>query len=262
VRKGAAASIEGDFPREVAPLVAELNALLREREQAVHRARSTAGDLAHGLKTPLALLAQEAEQASQCGAPELGRSLSRQVERMTRLVEHHLARSSAAASSTRAIPPCALAESAAALLRTLDKLHAARALHFECGVDDSLLVPVRREDLDEMLGNLLDNACKWTRTKVVVRAERTANTVMVLVEDDGPCLPAEARVRVLERGVRADEQAPGTGLGLGIVRELAEIYGGAIQLEVSPLGGLLARLSLPLYSGSLTSSPGFNPSAI
>jgi signal transduction histidine kinase len=120
-----------------------------------------------------------------------------------------------------------------------------RSLSIIVGVAGSHAVRVEREDLDEMLGNLLENACKWTRTQVVVDSVETERDVAVTVDDDGPGLPAEMRQAVLNRGVRADERAPGSGLGLAIVRDLAEVYHGSISLQDSPLGGLRARLTLP-----------------
>jgi signal transduction histidine kinase len=136
-------------------------------------------------------------------------------------------------------------DSADALARTLLRLHADRSLSIVVRVAGPHTVRVEREDLDEMLGNLLDNACKWTRTQIAVDAVETERDVVLTVDDDGPGLPAEMRQAVLNRGVRADERAPGSGLGLAIVRDLAELYRGSISLQDSPLGGLRATLTLP-----------------
>ena len=131
------------------------------------------------------------------------------------------------------------------LVRTLEKLYAARALKIEVDVAASLVVRGQREDLDEMLGNLLDNACKWAKSRVAVQSAVEEGMVVVTVDDDGPGLPVAMREEVMRRGVRADEAAPGSGLGLALVRELALLYEGTIGLEDSPMGGLRAKLRLP-----------------
>lgn len=248
VRKGLDRRVAGQFPSEVQPLVDDLNALLEDREKAVKRALATAGDLAHGLKTPLALLEQEADRAKAAGNEELATSIAQQVDRMSRQVSYHLARARAAASGTAAPVKCPVAECADALVRTLRKLYAARSLEISVDIPPELCARVQREDLDEILGNVLDNACKWARSNVVVAATRMDKTLVLNVEDDGPGLSPELRAVVLERGVRLDEASPGSGLGLAIVRDLAELYGGSIALDESPLGGLRARLALPAFA--------------
>jgi len=246
VRDGRDRRLAGSYPSEVQPLVDDLNALLDDRERAVERALGTAGDLAHGLKTPLAVLSQEAEGAAAAGHRELAATLGQQVERMRRQVEYHLAHARAGASAGAAPGVrCPIAESAEALARTLRRLYAERGLAIEVDVPPEHAVRSRREDLDEMLGNLLDNACKWARSRVAVASSQDGGSVAITVDDDGPGLPRALRESVLQRGVRADEAAPGSGLGLAIVRDLAELYGGSIALEDSPAGGLRARLRLP-----------------
>jgi signal transduction histidine kinase len=245
VRKGENRRVDGVYPNEVQPLIDELNALLEDREKAVKRAFATAGDLAHGLKTPLALLAQEADRAAADGHLELAGGIVHQVERMSRQVTYHLARARAAASGAAGAARCPVTPCADALVRTLTKLYVARGLTISSTVATEHCARVQREDLDEMLGNLLDNACKWANSKVVVDASRRGEVLVVTVDDDGPGLAHELRTLVLERGVRADEAAPGSGLGLAIVRDLSEVYGGSIALADSPLGGLRAQLSLP-----------------
>lgn len=245
VRKGEVMRIDGEYPTEVQSLIDSLNALIEDREQSIQRAHATAGDLAHGLKTPLALLAREADLAIAAGHSELADALTQHVRRMANLVDYHLARARVAASGPTASARCLVAPCATALVRTLSKLYAARALELSAVVPPDLNARVRREDLDEILGNLLDNACKWTRTKVVLHAVSNGSELIVTVEDDGPGLPDALRRVVLERGVRLDEAAPGSGLGLSIVRDLTEHYGGSITLTESSLGGLCARISLP-----------------
>jgi len=246
VREGRAPRVAGRYPAEVEPLVEDLNALLADREASVARAQAQAGDLAHGLKTPLAVLAQEAERVRRTGRPELGTTLARQVERMRRQVDFHLAHARAAASGARPGTRCGVAESVDGLVRTLERLHTERGLAIEAAVPEELAVRCRREDLEEMLGNLLDNACRWARRRVTVAASATEGRVVVTVDDDGPGLDPSLREAVLQRGVRADESAAGSGLGLAIVRDLADLHGGSIQLLGSPAGGLRARLELPL----------------
>jgi signal transduction histidine kinase len=245
VRDGRNRRLEGSYPTEVQPLVSDLNALLDHREEIVRRALAKAGDLAHGLKTPLAVLAQEADRAEAAGQHELAASIGQQVERMRRQIEYHLAHARAAASGATPGARCPVAASVEGLTRTLLRLHADRGVAIDVDVDSGHSVRGEREDLDEMLGNLLDNACKWARSRVNVRSSSTNADIIITVDDDGPGLDPSMRDVVLQRGVRADEAAPGSGLGLAIVRDLAELYGGSISLQGSPMGGLRARLRLP-----------------
>jgi signal transduction histidine kinase len=245
VREGKTNSIEGLYPAEVQPLVDDLNTLIEQRERAISRAQAKAGDLAHGLKTPLALLSHQAELASAAGLQEVGDAITQQVERMKRQVDYHLAHARAAASSATLGARCLVSDSANGLVRTLRLLYAERGIAIESTVPVDHAVQAQREDVDEMIGNLLDNACRWARTRVTVSSSVENANLAILVDDDGPGLEASKRDIVLKRGVRADETAPGSGLGLAIVRDLAEVYGGTITLEASPLGGLRARLTLP-----------------
>jgi signal transduction histidine kinase len=245
VREGRAERLGGDYPAEVQPLAADLDALLDQREEAVSRALGKAGDLAHGLKTPLAVLTQEAERLAAAGEVELAAALRHELERMRRQIDYHLAHARAAGAGATLGARCDLAEAAAALARTLEHIHAERGISITIDVRSSHAARCQREDFDEMLGNLLDNACKWARSRVAVASELHAGEIVLVVDDDGPGLAAELRQRVLQRGVRADEAAPGSGLGLAIVRDLAELYGGSIALDDAPAGGLRARLVLP-----------------
>ena len=245
VRDGRDRRVDGSYPTEVQPLVDDLNALLELRDQAVKRAIAKAGDLAHALKTPLAVLAHEADILDRSGQPELAGVMRQQVDRMQRQVEYHLAHARAAASGAVAGAHCAVLVSAEGLARTLLRLHAGRGLNIDVTIDPRHAVRAGREDLDEMLGNILDNACKWARRRVTVTSASTGSAIVITVDDDGPGLEASMREAVLQRGVRADEAAPGSGLGLAIVRDLAGLYGGSIALGESPSGGLQARLQLP-----------------
>ena len=245
VHEGRDRVVSGDFPSEVQPLVDDLNALLAHRERRVADALAKAGDLAHGLKTPLAVLRHEADRAAAAGHRELAETLSQQVDRMHHQIEYHLAHARAAASGATPGVRCSVAESATAIVRTLERLHAQRGLTIDVRVPEQHVVRGQREDLDEMLGNLLDNACKWARTRVALSSANGDGYVAITVEDDGPGIAPSMRDAVLQRGVRADQAAPGSGFGLAIVRELAELYEGAIALDASPLGGLRVQLQLP-----------------
>jgi signal transduction histidine kinase len=257
VREGRHTRLEGDYPVEVQPLVSDLNGLLSDREQRVARALTTAGDLAHGLKTPLAVLNQEADRAKAAGHTEVAAAITRQVDRMRRQVDYHLAQARASASGGNPGVRCHVLTSADGLARTMHLLHAERGVRVDVDVSHEHYVQGQREDLDEMLGNLIDNACKWAKSRVTVSssleprslsrrsAEGAKADVVVFVDDDGPGLDPSLREAVLRRGVRADEAAPGSGLGLAIVRDLAELYGGSISLHESPAGGVRALLALP-----------------
>jgi signal transduction histidine kinase len=245
VHRGEDRQVSGRYPTEVQPLVDDLNSLLADREQRVRRALAKAGDLAHGLKTPLAVLSRDASRAEAAGQSELASSMADQVERMRRQIEYHLAHARAAASSADATARTPLGPSIDGLVRTLQHIHAERKLAFEVRVAAEHAVRCQREDVEEMLGNLLDNACKWGRRSVRIESSLAGPSVLITVDDDGPGLDPALAARVIERGVRADEATEGSGLGLAIVRDLANIYGGSIELTSSRLGGLRATLLLP-----------------
>ncbi|AWJ87672.1 two-component sensor histidine kinase (plasmid) [Azospirillum sp. TSH58] len=236
VRAGRRKRFGGDSPREVQPLLDDLNALLDHSEEVVVRARLQAGNLAHALKTNLAVLANEAE----------GEAIARRVAEMRRHIDHHMARARAAAA--RGLPGVAtpVAASAAALARVMEKLQGGGRVAVTVRVPREHVFAGEREDLDEMLGNLLDNAFKWAGSRVEVASRLEAGGMLaVVVEDDGPGLPADRRDAVLAPGVRLDESTPGSGLGLAVVRDVARLYGGDLRLGNSPLGGLRVELVLP-----------------
>lgn len=245
VRRGLAVRVDGRYPSEVQPLVDDLNDLLDVRERMVRRAQAAAGDLAHGLKTPLAVLALDVEQVTALGHHDLARSLSEQTMRMQRQIDYQLARTRAAGGTGAVASVTAVDASARALATTLERLHASRNLRVEVRIPSDVKVRCEREDLDEMLGNLMDNACTWARVRVVVSSQRDGSRLVIVVEDDGPGLDEASQQTVVTRGVRLDETVPGSGLGLAIVRELAELYGGGLRLDRSALGGVAAHLTLP-----------------
>ncbi|WP_304914693.1 sensor histidine kinase [Hydrogenophaga sp.] len=248
VREGQAARLQGQFPAEVQPLIDDFNGVLERNAEVVARARTQAGNLAHAIKTPLAVLGQAATQSLQTslGDPALARLVQEQVATARRHIDWHLARSRAAAAQNLPGLRTPLAPVAAGLARVMQRVYAARALQIDVtGVPEALAFAGEEQDLQEMLGNLLDNACKWARTTVRVSAKVNEDELCVEVEDDGPGLDEAARDAVLARGVRMDEAVPGSGLGLAIVNELAQLYGGRLQLCSSSLDGLRATLTLP-----------------
>jgi signal transduction histidine kinase len=249
IRAGTARRLEGRFPAELQPLALELNALLDHSEALIERARTHVGNLAHGLKTPLAVLTNEAAR----GEGALAALVGRQAAQMRRLVDHHLARARAMATGSIIGARTEVAPLLDDLRRALLKIYAARELTIEIACPPELAFRGAREDLEEIVGNLLDNACKWTTRQVQVRAERQAERLCLAIEDDGPGLAAEQRAKVLERGRRLDERMPGSGLGLAIVADIAQLYGGHLALERGAAGGLRVSLDLPAAAGQETS---------
>ena len=251
VRRGVASLHSGEGKRleggslvELEPLVNDMNALLDHRERVVRRALATAGDLAHGLKTPLAIVAQEAERLETTTESESAATIAEQVERMRRQVEVHLARARTSASGHPYGARVEIRPVAERLARTLGRLYTDKAA-VEVDIPESLAVRCETQDLEEMLGNILENACKWARSEVTVSASETPDGVAIVVDDDGPGIALAMRDRVLQRGVRADETDSGSGLGLAIVSDLVDVYGGSLALETAPSGGLRVRLVLP-----------------
>lgn len=242
VRDGRSRALEGRFPDEVRPLVDEFNAVLGRDAEVVMRARTQAGNLAHAVKTPLAILANAA--AAEDSA--LARLVAEQVGAARRQVDYHLARARAAAAVQVPGVRTPLRPALEALLRVMQRLHPDRVLSVEWrGAAGDAVFRGEEQDLQEMLGNLLDNACKWAASRVDVKVSVNGQGLVVSIDDDGPGLAPEVRQAVFERGVRTDEQVPGSGLGLGIVNDLARLYGGSVVLEASPGCGLRAVLSLP-----------------
>jgi signal transduction histidine kinase len=245
IRDGNIEHLEGDYPSEIEPLVQDLNALINSNREIVQRARTHVGNLAHALKTPLAVLQNEVRAAP---AP-LTSKVSEQIALMRDQVEHHLnrARMAAQANVIGAVTP--VAPVIAGLARVMRKVHGDRRVDIQEAVAPELRFRGEKHDFEEMAGNLLDNACKWAASRVRVssrRQEGARRAFFILdIEDDGPGLPPEGRTAALSRGGRLDETKPGSGLGLSIVVELASIYGGSLELDHSELGGLRARLMLP-----------------
>jgi signal transduction histidine kinase len=244
---GEAAKLPGGFPSEVQPLVDDLNNLLELNQQMVLRARTQAGNLAHALKTPLAVLTDEAYRLADRGQAESADVILAQSQRMQRQIDYQIARARAAAS--RSVPGVVapVAPTVANIVAAMQRLYAAKTLAIEADVDDACVALCDPMDLNEILANVIDNACKWATRRIVIRGavDEAQDRVVVTVEDDGPGLPAESLDVVFKVGERLDEQVPGSGLGLPIVRDLVELYGGGIRLENRAGGGLRATLELP-----------------
>jgi signal transduction histidine kinase len=243
IRSGAAEQLEGEQPEEIRPLQQELNALIQSNREIVDRARTHVGNLAHALKTPLSVIANEARTLE----GPLSAKVIEQAEIMRTQITHHLDRARVAARSSVIGDVTDVDQVLRALKRTLDRIYEERGLEVEIAAAGGLKFQGERQDFEEMVGNLLDNACKWARTRVRVDAERPngAARFTVVVDDDGPGLTKAERAKVVKRGQRLDESKPGSGLGLSIVADLAHLYKGRFELEPSPAGGLRARLELP-----------------
>lgn len=251
LRAGRTQRLGGSYPAELQPLVDDLNGVLDRNAEVVQRARAQAGNLAHALKTPLTVLAQGAA----AGGAELPALVREQVAAARRHVDWHLARARAAAARDVVGMRTPVRAAAEGLLRVLRKLHAQRELALELELDPALAFAGEGEDLQEMLGNLLDNACKAARSRVRIGGSQVLDRLQLTVDDDGPGIAPERIADALRRGGRLDEATPGSGLGLAIVQELATLYGGALELGPGALGGLRATLVLPAAPGSGPRSP-------
>jgi len=249
-RSGATADMRGQFPDEVQPLIDDLNSLLAASGEQVQRARAQAGNIAHGLKTPLAILTDEAHQLRQKGDEQSAAVIYEQCRRMQGQIDYQIARARTAASRARPGIAASLTDAADSVVRALTRLHADRSLRIDNEIPPGVMVACEVQDLNEMLGNLIDNACKHAKTAVAVRLDGKVapGFIRIVVEDDGPGLPPEAWDVVFNVGERWRNEGGGSGLGLAIVRDLVQLYGGKITLGQSVLGGLRAQLALPSLS--------------
>jgi two-component system sensor histidine kinase PhoQ len=246
VEAGDRAGLGGGYPRELSGVATNLNALLIGERRRVGRYRDTLGNLAHSLKTPLAVM-----RASLATTDGHGRAaLSAEIDRMSSIVEHQLKRAAASGGALLGQAPTPVATMLSELRGTLMKVHASKDFAIEIDAPEDAHFIGDRDDLLELLGNLLDNACKWCRSRVVVTAHAHGDGarrdgVSLHVEDDGPGISQVDRARVFERGVRADESVQGHGIGLAMVRDTVELYGGTLELDQSPLGGARISVILP-----------------
>ncbi|MDB5590647.1 sensor histidine kinase [Enterovirga sp.] len=245
VRRGEADRISGNYPGDVAPLAEELNLLLEANREILERARTQVGNLAHALKTPLSVIVNEADGPT----VELSVRVREQAMLMRVQIEHYLQRARTAALAGTLGSVTDAAPVIEALARTFGKIFQDRDLAIEVSVASGARFRGERQDFEEMVGNLVDNACKWAVSRVRIRVDLgedgDRNILRVVIEDDGPGLPEGARAVALKRGRRLDETKPGSGLGLSIVVELAGHYGGSLRLGSSRLGGAQAELALP-----------------
>ncbi len=240
---------KASFPVEIAPLARETNALIDANREIVERARTHVGNLAHALKTPLSVIMNEATAR---GDDPLAVKVREQANVMRDQVQRHLERARIAARATVVGTVTEVAPVVTALARSMEKIHRDRGIAIDIEAPRDTRFRGERQDLEEMVGNLVDNACKWAQSRVAVevlpeRAEAAGSTLRVVVDDDGPGLTATQREQVgaARRGNRLDETKPGSGLGLSIVVDLAALYGGALTLGTAPIGGLRAELVLP-----------------
>ncbi len=248
IRVGKARRLSDDVPIEVQPLVTEANRLLEAQEKAIEEARARAGDLAHGLKTPLTALASVADELRRRQEPDLAAEMAQQLKGLNAHVTRELTRTRSAANS--AVQQKTLVKPLSArLLKTMERLPRGDQLCWRLLCASDFAAPVEEVDLAEMLGNLLDNARKWARSEVSVTAWSAAGDIRLAVDDDGPGVLEADRAVVMRRGARLDETVPGSGLGLSITRAIAEAYGGTMALETSPGGGLRVLLSFPRQAG-------------
>jgi len=248
IRSGRAERLEGEFPVEIAPLARETNALIEANREIVERARTHVGNLAHALKTPLSVIVNEATAR---GGDPLAQKVLEQADIMRDQVARQLERARLAARPTVVATLIDVSPVVAALARTMKKLHHERDIAIAIDVPDQVRFRGEQQDLEEMIGNLVDNACKWAQSRVAIEVAADASPgdgksrVRVIVDDDGPGLSPAEREQVALRGQRLDESKPGSGLGLSIVVELADLYDGALTLGTAPIGGLRAELALP-----------------
>jgi len=249
IRSGRAERLVGDFPVEIAPLARETNALIDANREIVERARTHVGNLAHAIKTPLSVIVNEA--AIHRADPFAGKVLE-QADVMRDQLAHHLERARIAARVTIVGTVTDVAPAIEALRRTMEKIHRDRSITIEVKADPHAKFRGERQDLEEMAGNLVDNACKWAASQVFVEvlleppSEPDADPrLRIIVDDDGRGLSEAQRAKVSQRGQRLDESKPGSGLGLSIVVDLAALYGGSLVLGNAPTGGLRAELRLP-----------------
>ncbi len=247
LQQGKRSQLDSEVPTELEPLVAQINHLLAHTEDSLRRSRNALGNLGHALKTPLAVLLSLASSDRLRESPELAAQLREQLEQIQQRLSRELNRARLAGDALPGAHFDCDAE-LPGLLATLGMIHG-DGLQIREDVPGGLSLPWDREDLLELLGNLLDNACKWADSEVCLGIRQAADSYQLWVDDDGPGIPAEARQGVLERGARLDEQVAGHGLGLGIVRDIVEAWHGRIDLRESPQGGLRVYIELPRRAG-------------
>ncbi|MCX5493095.1 ATP-binding protein [Kaistia dalseonensis] len=245
LRSGREQRFEGPLPAELQPLVAELNALMDSNQEIIERSRTHVGNLAHALKTPLSVITNEARS----GRGPLADKVGEQAEIMRTQINHHLDRARIAARSKVIGAITEVEPVLARLARAMRRIHGDRDLEIDLAMPPDIRFRGEQQDLEEMVGNLVDNACKWAKSAVrieVIAGAGPDGAFTILIDDDGPGLTEDEMKEATRRGKRLDESKPGSGLGLSIVTELAGLYGGALTMARAPLGGLRAELRLPM----------------
>ena len=240
------------MPLELEPLVTQINHLLAHTEDTLKRSRNALGNLGHALKTPLAVLISLANDPRLAAYPQIQNTLCEQLEQIQQRMSRELNRARLAGDALPGAQFDADAE-LPGLLSTLGMIHGEH-LQLTHNVAPGLLLPWDREDMLELLGNLLDNACKWADSQVELSISQTGDGFVIEVQDDGPGIPETERDQVFSRGMRLDEQASGHGLGLGIVRDIVEAWGGKLQLGTAEIGGLLVSIKLPARKQKATTA--------
>jgi signal transduction histidine kinase len=246
VRNGDSRRITGTFPSEVMPLVAETNALLDAQDHAIDVARTRASNLAHGLKTPLAVMATHSRRLRRHGDTELAGDIDKQLEMMRRHVERELARTRERSTGSARYRRIDAATVVADVANALQQLPKSETIDWHIVVAPGVVLAVERADFVDIMGNLLDNAQKWASHQIKVTGRTVDGTAIFTIDDDGTGVPDDQLERVLQRGARADTSVPGTGLGLAIVNDLVHLYSGRLDLARSRLGGLQATVALPM----------------
>lgn len=248
IRAGRATKLEGDFPTEIQPLAMELNELVTSNTAIIERARTHVGNLAHSLKTPLSVISNEARQLDS----PVGKKILKQSEMMLIQITHHLDRARVAGQANVIGAITEVSSVAQAIKRTMERLNTGREIAITMSCPEDAQFAGERQDLEEILGNLFENACKWGETRVEVTIEKitmqdvnSPGYLQIVVDDDGPGVSPGERERMMRRGARSDETKPGSGLGLSIVAELVDLYQGKLVLANAPMGGLRVELKLP-----------------
>ncbi|MBL4756809.1 MAG: hypothetical protein JKY32_03955 [Rhizobiales bacterium] len=248
IRAGRASRLEGEFPTEIQPLAAELNELVTSNTAIIERARTHVGNLAHSLKTPLSVISNEARQLDN----PVGEKILKQSELMLTQITHHLDRARVAGQANVIGAITEISSVANAIKRTMERLNTGRDIAITLSCPANARFAGERQDLEEILGNLVENACKWSETRVEITIEKISmqdpdspGYLQIVVDDDGPGVSPGERERMMRRGARSDETKPGSGLGLSIVAELVDLYQGKLVLANAPMGGLRVELKLP-----------------
>lgn len=244
VRSGSSSRIDGDWPEDLKPLAQEINALIDQNEKLVARARTHVGNMAHALKTPLSVIKNEVEGETD----GKGKAIATQVSSIQQHIDHHLKRARIAGGGSG--PGLPVGERVEKIARAIERLNIEKGVSVAVNVEAGLTFDGEKEDFDEVLGNIVENAGKWAKSQILITAGRLQEGgrrpfMLLRVDDDGPGVPESEMETLFERGRRLDEQMPGTGLGLAIVRDIVELYGGAASIEKSPAGGLSVVLKLP-----------------